>query len=142
MNRAEDGVGLRGEPFIYKNWAPLQPNNNNNEDRIQFGGQADRSSMWNDISQSNTNFTRGFVVEYDRHPNAVTLNIERIDTDHVRLSWACRPGMAYTIEWTEELGLAGQWTVLSSVYVFSGTATSVDDSLAGNRRFYRCVVPQ
>ena len=77
---------VTGEPFSYQNWAPLQPNNNNNEDRIQFGGQADRSSAWNDISQSNTNFTRGFVVEYDRHPNAVTLNIERKDADHVQLS--------------------------------------------------------
>jgi hypothetical protein len=68
---AEPAGGWRwvtGEPFTYKNWAPVQPNNNGNEDRIQFGGQADRSSMWNDISQSNTNFTRGFVVEYDLPP--------------------------------------------------------------------------
>ena len=138
----EPGGGWRwvtGEPFIYQNWAPLQPNNNNNEDRIQFGGQADRSSAWNDISQSNTNFTRGFVVEYDRHPDAVTLNIERKDADHVQLSWISRPSIAYRIEWTEEL--EGEWTFLFTV-ISGGTAVVVDDSLTGSRRFYRCVVAQ
>jgi len=54
---------VTGEPFSCKNWTPGQPNNNQNEDRIQFGGQADRSSTWNDIAQNNTNYTRGFVVE-------------------------------------------------------------------------------
>lgn len=140
---AEPAGGWRwvtGEPFIYQNWAPLQPNNNNNEDRLQFGGQADRSSAWNDISQSNTNFTRGFVVEYDRHPNAVTLTIERIDADHVQLSWTCRPSFTYRIEWTERLN--GQWALFRTVSVFSGTTAFVDDSITENRRFYRCAVAE
>src|SRR5687767_12830050 len=97
---AEPGGGWRwitGEPFTYRNWAPAQPNNNQNEDRIQFGGQADRSFAWNDIGQNNTNFTRGFVVEYDRHPNAVTLVIARKDQDEVRLSWLSRVNVLYTI---------------------------------------------
>src|SRR3954462_10897118 len=79
---------VTGEAFSYQNWTPGQPNNNQNEDRIQFGGQANRSSTWNDIGQNNTNFTRGFAIEYDRHPNAITLFIVRKDADEVELSWA------------------------------------------------------
>jgi hypothetical protein len=138
---AEPGGGWRwvtGEPFLYKNWAPLQPNNNNNEDRIQFGGQADRSSAWNDISQSNTNFTRGFVVEYDRHPDAVTLSITRKDTDHAQLSWPSRINIAYRVEWTEDLG--GQWTLLTTV-LGNGATVAVDDFLTESRRIYRCAAP-
>lgn len=137
---AEPGGGWRwitGEAFTYRNWAPGQPNNNQNEDRIQFGGQAGRSSAWNDIGSSNTNFTRGFVVEYDRHPNAVTLSIARKGADEVQLSWASRLNLSYTIEWTEDLGTP--WTLLTKV-VGNGAVVSVDDSLAG-RRFYRCVAP-
>src|SRR5204862_420252 len=74
---------ITGEPFIYRNWTPGQPNNNNNEDRIHFGGQADRSSTWNDLGQNNIGFSRGFAVEYDRHPNAITLSIVRTDADEV-----------------------------------------------------------
>jgi hypothetical protein len=126
---------ITGEAFIYRNWAPVQPNNNGNEDRIQFGGQADRSSMWNDISQTNTNFTRGFVVEYDLHPNAITLNVVIKDSDEVRLSWTSRVGVSYTIEWVEDLG--GEWTLLTTV-VGNGATITVDDFLVGGR-FYRCV---
>jgi hypothetical protein len=129
---------VTGEPFTYKNWAPGQPNNNQNEDRIQFGGQADRSWAWNDIGQNNTNFTRGFIVEYDRHPNAVTLTVTRKDADEIQLSWASRLNVTYTIEWTEDLG--GQWTILTYV-VGNGTTRTVDDFLAG-RKFYRCAAPQ
>jgi hypothetical protein len=130
---------ITGEPFVYRNWAPGQPNNNNNEDRIQFGGQVDRSSTWNDIGQSNTNFTRGFVVEYDRHPNAVTLSIARKDADAVQLSWVSRLNVSYTIESTEDLG--GAWTPLTTV-VGTGATLAVNDVLTERRRFYRCVVPQ
>jgi hypothetical protein len=139
---AEPGGGWRwvtGEPFTYKNWTPGQPNNNGNEDRLQFGGQADRSSTWNDISQTNIKFTLGYVVEYDLHPNAVTLSIARKDADHIELSWMSRVGVSYTIEWTGDLG--GQWTLLTTV-VGNGGMLTADDSLAGSRRFYRCVVPQ
>jgi hypothetical protein len=128
-----------GGPFTYQNWAPGQPNNNQNEDRIQFGGQASRSSMWNDIAQNNTNYTRGFVVEYDRHPNAITLYIARKDADEVQLSWASRLNVSYSIEWTEDLG--SQWTLLTTV-TGNGATLIVDDFLAGNRRFYRCAAPQ
>ena len=138
----EPGGGWRwitGEPFAYQNWSPGQPNNNQNEDRIQFGGQADRSSTWNDIAQNNIKFTLGFVVEYDLHPNAVTLLIARKNSDQVELSWDSRADVTYKIEWTEDLG--GQWTLLTTVEG-NGAAVTVDDVLAGGGKFYRCSAPQ
>ncbi|MGV3774073.1 MAG: lectin-like protein [Verrucomicrobiales bacterium] len=128
---------ITGEPFTYKNWAPGQPNNNQYEDRIHFGGQANRSSMWNDVGRNTVNFTRGFIVEHNQHPNVVTLSILRKDADEVQLSWASRLNVHYTIQWTEHLG--GQWNVLPTVIGNDDTLT-MDDLLAGRSRFYRCVV--
>jgi hypothetical protein len=130
---------VTGEPFIYQNWAPGQPNNNQNEDRIHFGGEANRSSAWNDVGRNTVNFTRGFAVEYDRHPNAITLFIVRKDNDEVQLSWSSRLNVPYTIEWTEDL--SGQWNLLTTV-TGNGATVTVDDSLAGRKRFYRSAAPQ
>ena len=130
---------VTGEPFIYQNWAPAQPNNNQNEDRIQFGGQANRSSAWNDVGRNNINFTRGFAVEYDEHPNAIRLEIMRKDSDEVQLSWASRLNVDYTIEWTEDLG--GEWNTLTTV-VGNGGILTVDDFVLGGGKFYRSSVQQ
>ena len=130
---------ITGEPFTYKNWAPGQPNNNQNEDRIQFGGQANRSSQWNDISQTNTNYTRGFIVEYDIHPNSVSISIARKDANNIKLSWASRPNVTYTIEWCSALD--GVWTTLTTLVGDGGTLTA-DDILTGSQKFYRCAAPQ
>ena len=130
---------ITGEPFTYQNWAPLQPNNNQNEDRIHFGGQANRSSMWNDVGRNTVTFTRGFAVEYDQHPNAITLSIVRKDSDEVQLSWASRPAVTSTIEWTDQLG--AQWNLLTNI-LGNGSTLTVDDSLTANKRFYRSSAPQ
>ncbi len=52
---------INGEPFVYSNWNPNQPDNHNNdEDYIEFYGD---SGKWNDNSNHN-GYTDGFVVEY------------------------------------------------------------------------------
>ena len=130
---------VTGESFTYQNWAPGQPNNNQNEDRIHFGGLANRSSAWNDVGRNTINFTRGFAVEYERHPSAITLSILRKDTDEVQLSWDSRLNVLYTIEWTEDFG--GQWNSLTNI-VGNGTTITVDDLLSGAKRFYRSSVAQ
>lgn len=129
---------ITGESFTYQNWTPGQPNNNQNEDRIQFGGQAGRSSTWNDIGGNTVNFTRGFVVEYDQHPNAITLELVK-DSDEVQLSWESRLNVPYTIEWTENFG--GEWNTLTTV-IGNGTIVTLNDFLQGKRRFYRSAAPQ
>lgn len=130
---------ITGEPFTYQNWAPAQPNNNQNEDRIQFGGEADRSSRWNDIGRNTVNFTRGFAVEYNTHPNAISLSIVRKDADEIQLSWPSRLNISYNIQWTEDL--SGEWNLLTNV-IGTGAIITVDDSLAGSRRFYQSAVAQ
>lgn len=129
---------VTGEPFTYRNWAQGQPNNNQNEDRLQFGGQADRSSAWNDINQNSTNFTRGFIVEYDHHPNATTLYVAIKDSEQIQLTWPSRLNISYTIEWTDDLN--GQWNVLTTI-VGNGATLTVNDSLANKARYYRSSAP-
>ena len=130
---------VTGEPFTFQNWAPGQPNNNQNEDRIHFGGLANRSSAWNDVGRNTVNFTRGFAVEYDQHPNAITLEIVRKDGDEVQLSWASRLNVSYTIEWSEDIG--GEWNTLTTV-TGNGATVTVDAFISGNGRFYRSAVQQ
>ena len=128
---------VTGEPFVFQAWAPGQPNNNQNEDRIHFGGLANRSSAWNDVGRNTVNFTRGYAIEYDRHPDAITLSIVRKDADEVRLSWESLFGVVYRVEWTDELD--GEWRVLTNE-VGDGTRMAVDDFVGGSRTFYRTVV--
>ena len=41
-----------GQPWIYANWAPGEPNNyEGNENRVQLFGQKYRSKLWNDIHE-------------------------------------------------------------------------------------------
>jgi hypothetical protein len=128
---------VTGEPFTYLNWSPGQPNNNQNEDRIQFGGQANRSSKWNDVGANTTDFTLGYVVEHNQHPDAVKLSIRRKDADHIQLSWHSRPNISYAIQWSE--GPSGEWKPLTTI-IGNESIVSADDSLAGSIRIYRCVV--
>ena len=81
---------ITGEPFTYQNWAPLQPNNNQNEDRIHFGGQANRSSMWNDVGRNTVTFTRGFAVEYDLHRHHPVHRAKRFRPSAVELALSSR----------------------------------------------------
>jgi hypothetical protein len=130
---------VTGEAFNYQNWTPGQPNNNQNEDRIHFGGQPNRSSTWNDVGRNTVNFTRGYVVEYDLHPNAILLSVMRKDNDEIQLSFTSRENVSYTIEWTEKLG--SQWNFLTTV-TGDGATVTVDDFVAGKARYYRSSAPQ
>ena len=60
---------VTGETFTYSNWSPGQPSNNNptwngGENRIQFGGQTNIASTWNDLNVTNKVSARSFIVEY------------------------------------------------------------------------------
>ncbi len=62
---AEPGSDWRwtsGEPWTWSNWAPSEPNNGSNEDRLQFANAAS-PGLWNDISADAT--ARAYIVEYD-----------------------------------------------------------------------------
>ncbi|QMU54489.1 MAG: hypothetical protein GKS07_06085 [Nitrosopumilus sp.] len=53
---------LTGEPFIYSNWDTSQPDNNSNEDYVEFLGS---NNKWHDNTNDNGH-TTGFVIEYQR----------------------------------------------------------------------------
>lgn len=56
-------VWVTGEPFVYTNWAPGEPNNVGNEDWVEInrGG----FGRWNDLPASST---RVLIVEFDEAP--------------------------------------------------------------------------
>lgn len=132
---------VTGEPFIYQNWAPAQPNNNGGaESRLHFGGLATMSSAWNDVSPTATNFTRGFIVEYPNHPNSVDMSVRATSRTTVELSWASRTNVPYIVEWTEVLPSAF-WNPLTSVSG-NGMTNVVETPSTEPRRFYRIVAPE
>jgi hypothetical protein len=65
---------VTGEAFSYQNWASLQPNNNQNENRIQFTGHnaPGGAPTWNDLNDSNTTYVRAYIVEYNSVPEPST----------------------------------------------------------------------
>ena len=67
---------VTGEAFSYQNWAGLQPNNNANENRLQFHGHnaPGGAPTWNDLNASNIQYVRGYLIEYTALPTlAITL---------------------------------------------------------------------
>ena len=68
---------VTGEPFAYQNWAGLQPNNNQNENRIQFHGHnaPGGAATWNDLNDSNIQYVRAYIVEFVAVPEPSTLSL-------------------------------------------------------------------
>jgi hypothetical protein len=66
---------VTGEPFVYTNWAPGEPNNQSlpNENSVQFYTQGSLTQKWNDIPNQDPTFTRGFLVEFEPSPTAIPL---------------------------------------------------------------------
>jgi PEP-CTERM motif/Lectin C-type domain len=71
VGSSEPGGGwswVTAEAFTFNNWAGGEPNNSNGEDKIEFfyssSANAD-GAVWNDLSNSDTTFVRGYVVEYE-----------------------------------------------------------------------------
>jgi len=131
---------ITGETFTFQSWAPSQPNNNGGaENRIHYGGLPTNSSAWNDLGQNDTNYSRGYVVEYVQHPNVVTLHIAKVN-GHVILSWASRTNVQYTIKYTDELTNAS-WNTFATVNG-NGITNGYADAHDNPRRFYRVSAPQ
>ena len=61
---------VTGEAFSYQNWAALQPNNNQNENRIQFTGHnaPGGAPTWNDLNDSAITYVRAYIVEFNAVP--------------------------------------------------------------------------
>jgi hypothetical protein len=69
---------VTGEPFVFTNWAPAEPNNaGGNEDAIGFHGPP-LSGLWNDGSKNVEDL--GYIVEYPVASISAQELLERIET--------------------------------------------------------------
>jgi hypothetical protein len=128
---------MTGEPFIYTNWAPGQPNNSGgNENRIQLGGQSTRASTWNDIESANSQYVRSFVIEYDWNPDVMM----SIRVSQVEVCWTTRTNQPYQVQYSSEL-TTNLWTDLGAPIQGNGSTNCIfDPVLPGEpRRYYRVV---
>ncbi len=60
---------VTGEPFVYTNWDPNEPNNNGNENVIEIRNDG----FWNDTSENLTG--SGYVVEFVPEPSTYVLSV-------------------------------------------------------------------
>ncbi len=64
---------IGGEPFSYTNWSPGEPDNQGDENVLNFGeSPSGRISTWNDLSEADTAI-RGFVVELSADSTTIGL---------------------------------------------------------------------
>ncbi len=62
-----------GEPFGYRNWSPGEPDNEGNENVLNFGeSSSGRISTWNDLNEMDAAI-RGFVVELSAESTTIGL---------------------------------------------------------------------
>jgi N-acetylneuraminic acid mutarotase len=56
-----------------------------------------------------------------------------------QLGWFSYPGPSYQLQWAAEVNTNTSWFDLGSPVVGTGTTNYVNDSIVGNRRFYRVI---
>ena len=94
---------ITGEPFVYTNWEPGEPNNSGgNEDAMDFATASIRApGVWNDLNGESppATFVHGYVVEFERVPEPATLVLAVI-------GWCGTAGMhtASRLETTDAAG--------------------------------------
>ncbi len=130
---------VTGELFAYANWNEGEPSNDHGtEDRIHFWGQqAAVGDVWNDKAANDT--VKGFIIEYEMHPDAVRLDISTRETNALQLAWRSRVNVRYTVQWLEALG-STNWVTLTNVVGNGGTSFAVD-RITSKPRFYRLLSP-
>ncbi|HTW91746.1 MAG TPA: aryl-sulfate sulfotransferase [bacterium] len=70
---------IDGEPFSYSNWSPGEPDNQGDENAINFGESASgRIPTWNDLSDADT-AVHGYVVELSA--DSTTIGLLQNDTN-------------------------------------------------------------
>lgn len=129
-------VWVTGEPFVYAHWNTGEPSNDNGvEDHIHFWAeQAQVGDVWNDKVGTDTG-VKGYVIEYDTHPNAARVRIARQGARDVQLSWPSRNSVSYTVQWTALLPVK-DWTTLTNLAGTGGLCSVVDTGSSGPK-FYR-----
>ena len=125
---------VTGEPFSYQNWAALQPNNNQNENHIQFHGHNAPGSAptWNDLNDTNITYVRAYIIEYDSLPALAIVP----RGGKVELAWPTNSA-SYTLQSTTNLISPVVWTPVSPGPAVVNGQYVVTNVASGTDMFYR-----
>jgi hypothetical protein len=125
---------ITGEAFSYQNWAALQPNNNQNENRIQFHGHnaPGGAPTWNDLNDSNIQYVRGYIIEYTVLPALAIV----LSGGQVELTWTTNSA-GYTLQCATNLVSPAVWSTVSPGPVVVNGQNAVTNPISGTKKFYR-----
>ena len=127
---------VTGEPFAFTNWGASLNNTGDDEDSIQFYGQGTSTgALWNDLSSTNIQFVRGYIIEYESYKNLVVAIFQEDQSD-VQLRWRSATNAQYHAQWISDWGTTG-WQNFGAVVEGNGSTNAVSDTMSQPRRFYR-----
>jgi MBG domain (YGX type)/Lectin C-type domain len=134
---------ITGEPFVYNNWDPAQPNNDGgSQDHIQFFSMTTKfTNLWNDLGNTEAGLVSSYIVEYERDPDTRT---------NQTISFAPLPDRSYgdapfAVSATSSSGMPvtfsityGPAVVSNNTVIITGAGTiTVRASLPGNTNYFQ-----
>lgn len=121
---------ISGQPLIYTNWAPGEPNSNGVENwgHLWPVGISDVGGMWNDAPEQ---------------PMYAVVEIEgtraSIEVASVAISWQSTANKLYQVQWSTKVD-SDNWSDIGGLVVGNGQTNTVFDSVVGvSRKFYRVI---
>lgn len=122
-----------GEPVLYTNWEPGQPDDGFG---LEDAGFISLSGQWSDSVESFVGFVEGAIIEVIPAPPLLArLQV----TTNATISWNSQSNLQYQVQYSTLL-TSNSWLNLGSPVTATGTNSSFTDLMTTNRsRFYRIV---
>ncbi|MDB6018143.1 MAG: hypothetical protein JWR19_2632 [Pedosphaera sp.] len=132
---------ITGEPFVYTNWGPGQPNDDvpGDQNRIQiFSLSGHPDSVWNDLHDTDASLVSSYIIEYDTDPSKTNQTIT-----FGSLATKTYGNAPFTVSATASSGLAVTFSIVSGPATVSGNtitltgagSVTVRAAQAGNSNF-------
>lgn len=120
-----------GDPLLYSNWDPSQPDNFfGAEDAVYLSS----AGGWNDSDANFVGFVEGAIIEVVVVPPLV---VRLQFTTNALISWNSQSNVQYQVQYSS-LPTANSWSNLNAVVTATGTNSTVTNSGAlPAHRFYR-----
>ncbi|MDB6125628.1 MAG: hypothetical protein JWQ71_4621 [Pedosphaera sp.] len=120
---------VTGEPFIYNNWGPNQPNEDEpgDQNRIQFFSltpNIDVANEWNDLHDTDAPLVSSFIIEYDTFPGGSSEKTNQTIT-FAALTNKTYGDAPFTVSATASSGLPVTFSILSGPATISNDLVTI-----------------